>query len=970
MRFVNLFCSSFNIFLRQVTKSHRKIASLALLLPGLCLFSGFANALPEGIINMPSARLLPDGTWFIDYNYGSPYAIGTTGVTILPWLEAGGGVTRFRGVPGLTTNPAFPEYGDNKDKYFYAKALLYNETKYLPAMTYFFNDPSGTGLFQGHGGVASKKIGPVDLSIGYGSVRPSGGFGGAKVDLWEKDRHQFKALLELDGNKYQNDPYANQTGLNEPKSRFNYGLQYDWKYLGAKIAHQGTNNTTLFEGYIKIPLDDRNLLPKGDEPDRYRKITPRPSLAQWEKNPAYRRQLIKVLIEQDFRDITVKFDTDRRILLLTGSNHRISQMSRAVGRAVQAALLLCPIETDEIQFTYVDKRLPLATYQFTDLKKLRKYFNGQIPRAEVKSSILIEHANPKSIDNPNDAMSDPKQLAEVDSVLQEMQNEDSARQVGFSTAITPLGVFAQNFEDYSLRLAPDLYTYLDGPGSLQYALNAFLGGNAWLFRKTEIKGGLMFPVAENLSSYGVVNNDPGLPTVRSNIPLYYTKDNLKLQQAVLNNYQQLGKSIYGRVSAGVYELQYTGFGGQLLYAPQGNNWAVDISADQVYQRDYNGWFGNNGYNVLTAIGSFHYNLPMGIRMTLRAGQFLAKDRGGRIEFARTFPSGLELGAWYSITNANDSSVYGPGTSYNDNGVWMRIPFDFLSTQDTRNVGTINYSPWGVNAGQMVTSPGDLYRLIDGPYRYNLSENRALDRLADIDEDPSLPELGGSRNVLNTPFLTLAEPDAVSYSKNFFKGSTMGNFLLGAGITAASSALDRTFYRWAQTNGQKTWAKSLTNVGNALPYAGLAAAGIASLSDVDRIADTGFASLMSTGLSVGLSYAFKYGVGREGPDQTSNPFFFKPGMSNASFPSTHEAALSGSIAPFAKEYGANWLYSANIVTGLGRILGNNHWFSDTVGGTLLGMGIGNFVWNFSTRPSENAPKVFIHGSGIGVSVPLH
>ncbi len=941
-----------------------------ILLLGAFLFSGAAFALPEAIVNMPTARLLPDGTWFVDYNYGKPYAVGTTGVTILPWLEAGGGVTRIRGVSGFSAdNQTFSQYGDYKDKYFYAKAMLYKETQYLPSVTYFFNDPSGTGLFQGQGAVASKKIGPVDLSIGYGSVRPSGAFGGAKVDLWEGDRQKLKALLEVDGNKYQNDQFANQTGLNAPQSRFNYGLQYEWKYLGAKVAHQGVNNTTMVEGYFKIPLDDRHLIPKADEPDRYRKITPQPSIAQWERNPSYRRQLIRALIDQDFRDITVKFDVNRRILLVTGSNHRISQMSRAVGRGVQAALLLSPLETDEIQFTYVDKRLPLVTYKFTDLKKLRKYFNGQIPRSEVKSSVLIQHANPQIIDNPMLAMNDPAQTEEVNEVLKEMQNEDSARQVGNSTAVTPLGVFAQNFEDYSLRLSPDLYNYLDGPGSYQYALNAFLGGNVWLLRKTELKGGLMYPLAENLSSYPVINDDPGLPAVRSNIPLYYAKSNLKMQQAVLNNYQQLGQSTYARVSGGVYELQYSGFGGQVLYAPQGNNWAVDLSADQVYQRDYNGWLGTNGYNVLTTIASFHYQLPMGIRMTLRGGQFLAKDRGGRIEFARTFPSGMELGAWYSITNAKDTSVYGQGTSYNDNGVWMKIPFDFLSTQDTRNVGTINYSPWGVNAGQMVQSPGDLYRLIDGPYRYNLSENRALDRLADIDEDPSLPELGSSRNVLNTPFLNLAQADAVSYSKNFFTGTTMGNVLVGAGITAASSALDRTFYSWAQTNGQKTWAKNLTNVGNALPYAGLAAAAFASLSDVDRIADTGFASLISTGLSVGMSYALKYGIGREGPDQTSNPFFFKPGISNASFPSTHEAALSGSIAPFAREYGANWLYGANVVTGLGRILGNNHWFSDTVGGSLLGMGISNFVWNFSTRPSENAPKVYIHGSGVGVSVPL-
>ena len=924
--------------------------------------------MPTDLINMPTARLLPDGTWFFDYSYGDPYATTKTGVTILPWLEVGGGVTRIRGVSGFAAdNPTYSNYGDYKDKTFYAKALLYNETKYLPAASFFFNDPEGTGLFQGKGGVLSKKIGPVDLTVGYGSVRPSGGFGGAKVDLWNKDEHNVKALLEIDGNKYKNDPFAAQTGLNAPQSRFNYGLQYDGKILGAKIAHQGVNNTTTYEGYIKIPLDDRNLIPKVDEPDRYRKITPQPSVAQWQRNPAYKRQLIKVLIDQDFRDITVKYDDTRNILIMTGSNTRISQMSRAVGRAAQAALLLGPLETDEIQFTYVDKRLPLVTYSFTDLKKLRKYFNGQIPRKAVQESILIQHASKGSYSKPQDAVDNADQIDEVGLALDELRNENSARQVGMMTSIAPGGLGLHGFEDYNLRLSPDLFTYLDGPGSFQYALNAFLGGNVWLTRRTELKGGFMFPVAENLTNYPTVNADPGLPEVRSNLPQYYYKKNLKLQQSVLNNYQQLGTSMYGRLSAGVYELQYMGFGGQLLYAPQGSNWAADVAADQVYQRNYQGWFGYNGYNVLTTIGSVHYRLPMGITATLRGGQFLAKDKGGRFELARTFRSGFELGAWYTITNAN--VTIGSNSSYNDKGVWMKIPFDYLSTKDTRNVASIYYSPWGVNAGQMVQSPQDLYGLIDGPYRYNLSENRALDRLADIDEDPSLPELGSSRNVLNTPFLTLAEPDVVASSKGFFQGSTMGNILLGTGITALSSTLDRSFHSFANRNGQKGWAKGITNVGNALPFVALGGAGLAALSDNTRLADTGLAAMLSTGLSIGVSYGLKYAVGRERPDQTTNPFTFHPGTSNASFPSNHTSALSGAIAPFAKEYGANWLYGANVITGLGRILGNNHWFSDTVGGGLLGMGIGNLVWNFNTRQNDNAPKVYIQGTSIGVSVPL-
>lgn len=949
----------------------RKPRSLLRVIIGfLVLGSQLAHAGPTELINMPTSRLLPDGTWTIDYSYGNPYVATMTGVTILPWLMVGGGVTRVRNVPGFpgaTPGSTYYGYGDMKDKAFFGKAQLYRESQYLPEVSFFLNDPEGTGVFQGKGGVISKKIGPLDLTYGYGSVRPSGSFGGAKLDVFDKYDHKVQAIVEYDGIAYQNEKFASQTGINATGKKVNYGAQWDWKMLGAKISHQATNNSTTIEGYLKIPLDERNLIPKVDEPDRYRKPTTQPSIAQWERSSSYRKQMIRALADQDFRDIVVRFDANRRVLSVSASNGRISTMSRAVGRAAQAALLLSPLETDEIQITYVDKRLPLVTYTFTDLKKLRRYFNGQIPRQEIASSILIKHTSLDNVALNRMTQNDPQYQQDVNSVLDEMRNEDSASRFGvFRTAVNQSGVNIQGFEDYSFRLSPQVFTFLDGPGSFQYALNAFAGGNVWLTRQTELKGGFMFPVAQNISDYPAVNDQPGLPPVRSNIPLYYAKDNVKLQQAVLNNYQQLATSTYGRLSAGVYELMYNGVGGQVIYAPQGRDWALDLSVDQVWQRNYDGWFGNVGYNTLQSIGSFHYRFPMGITATVRGGQFLAKDKGARFEVARTFRSGFELGAWYTVTNANDT--IGTGSTYYDKGVWMKIPFDFLATEDTRNQGTIYYSPWGVNSGQMVQSPQDLYNLIDGPYRYNLSENRALDRLADFDEDPSLPALGGSRNLLNTPFLNLAEPEIISTAKGKGPGGTMANLLLGASITAASSLLDRKFHDIANNNANKTWAKNLTNFGNALPYAAIGLSGVAAITEYPRLADTGFAAVLSSLTSVGASYALKYAAGRDGPNQTTNPYFFKPGQ-NGSFPSTHEAALSGAIAPFAKEYGANWLYTANIFTGLGRILSNNHWFSDTVGGSLLGLGIGNFVWNINSRSNEKSPQVYIHGTGIGVSIPL-
>jgi hypothetical protein len=59
-----------------------------------------AIAMPTDMINMHTARLLPDGT-VVDYSFGQPYASTKTGVTILPWLRLAARVTRGARRTGL-----------------------------------------------------------------------------------------------------------------------------------------------------------------------------------------------------------------------------------------------------------------------------------------------------------------------------------------------------------------------------------------------------------------------------------------------------------------------------------------------------------------------------------------------------------------------------------------------------------------------------------------------------------------------------------------------------------------------------------------------------------------------------------------------------------------------------------------------------------------------------------------------------
>jgi len=120
---------------------------------------------------------------------------------------------------------------------------------------------------------------------------------------------------------------------------------------------------------------------RGTEP--YAKVIPRPTLAQWERDASYRKRMYEALFRQDFKDVRLRIEPNAR-LSLTLTSSRISQMSRAVGRAARTALLLAPLETTEISVTFTTGGLPVATYEFSDLRKLNRYFNGLLTRSEPR----------------------------------------------------------------------------------------------------------------------------------------------------------------------------------------------------------------------------------------------------------------------------------------------------------------------------------------------------------------------------------------------------------------------------------------------------------------------------------------------------------------------------------------------------------------------------------------------------------
>ena len=933
----------------------------------LCVASAWADSPALGasqILSMPTGRLEPDGNWRWEASYAKPYVSVGTEAAVLPWLQVGFGVTRIMGTPGFPSGTLFSaNYGDYKDKTSRLRLKIMDESERLPALAFTVNDPIGTGLFTSRALAASKQIGAFDFSLGYGRGRIDGAFAGVAAQISAVPG--LRLLLEKDVNRYKDDKFASLTGIGQNTQRTAFGAQYQNGPWGMRVARKA--GSTEVAGFVDIDAHTRIRIPKTQARERYRKVAARPSAADWAANPDYQRRLVRELAAQGYSQLAVGFNG--HTLQITLAHSRYARMSEAVGAAAQTALWMSPVEAREIAIHTLNSatHLPFASYRFTDVQALYEYLTGQRTRDALSPSVGIRFASaaasvpaPQEFDAVQALQADlGKEPPSNADLSQEAQSKDQVLDAAkLSLGQDSAGNFSLEWRDAmgdnSFRLTPKVGTYLNGPGGLQYSLALEAAYDRRFSPHTFGSLVLSRNLYENVTTLGIQPSDSLLPNVRSR-GAFYEVGGIKLDRALVNHFMGLGTGLYGRVSAGIYERAFAGVGGQLLYLPGNQPWAVDAAVDAVAQRSETKPLGLNGYRNTTALGSLHYRLPAGVRLTARAGRFLAGDTGVRLEAKRQFDSGIALGVWFSVTDAKDTTgpVIGTGKVYRDKGISASIPLDFLLPVHTRSRAQIALSPWARDVGQMVESPADLYALHEDDVA-NMEAEDGLGRLSGFDDDTRRTKrsaLSIARSPSDTVWAAMVGSAALARDAQWAKPVA-----LGAGLVLASSVLDKPLQRLAQRVGNKPVVKASTAIGNALPVLGMGAAAWLAWdgSDWQR------SSVARAGLEAGASAvlaatALKYAVNRARPNESlGHAHFGGQDRANSSMPSRHAAVMFGVLTPFAQHFDAPWLYGLGALTAGARVAGQQHWASDALAGSLIGYGIGSYFYGQrQVQPSAHA-----------------
>lgn len=967
----------------------------------------------SGYINTPSAVVEEDGTFSFGYGYDSPYGQLWVTSTILPALQVTGRYVSITGVPAFSNSATDPEYGAGygryKDKVVDGKLQLWKEGSNYPAVALGAADVFGTELFKSQYAVATKTFGAarnVELSLGYGNKRIDGLFAGAR---WTSLNHpNWSVVAEYNSIDYKKDYAATLTGAANRRKGPAVGLEYRWGWLGIQAA-RGRDNFSV-NAFVSIPFGEREYVPKIYEPPVFqdKDPIPLPTIAEWRQDAGFGADLVKALAAQDFKNIRVGLDGT--VLHLTLTNSRISNMGRAIGRAVRTALAFKPAETTTITVTYTVLDQPVATYEFFNLPKLEDYLAGKVDRQAFNDAVLVRYPEKSDVIRDDQQtwlaglIDEPANMAPAVAAPVAVVPADAPPQPAPATAVpvaTPqadnrslhavtdtgavgmaapaadipanqvkndgklriavghegdvVQVTSVDRESNRFKIAPKIGFFFNDPsGAFRYSISA-----AGTYDR-RLGDGLYLNTAASLSLLETVSgvkqpSNSNLPHVRTDVAKYLGENRFALSRVLLNKYYSPAERWYVRGSAGLYEDMYRGFGGQALYLPKNSRWAADLSVDALQQRGYKRLFDSLDYKTVTAIASLHYKLPRGITVTARAGRFLARDEGVRVEFKRRFQSGIEVGAWYTRTNGNDITAPGkPGAPYHDRGIFLSVPFNIMLPMDSQGTAGFALSPWTRDVGQMVASPGDLYDMLEQPRR-DMNSYDGLGNLAERPDEQQLPAVNPPDVPFDNPVPVARQRIRQSLDTLPSANQWLQPASVAVGAVLVSALADKPVDRVVKNRQGARSVRALNTYGNALPYALVGAVGAAFALGDERMRNTGLIAMQSIAASTGFTLVGKYAVGRARPNEDRGPWS-KVGegysRSDASFPSGHSAVSFAAVTPFAKEYDAPWLYGVAALGAAGRVVGRKHWVSDTVAGSVIGYAVGSWLWQAQRDQSDS------------------
>ena len=621
------------------------------------------------------------------------------------WLEASYFYYRPR---DLRWNDGDGKAGHDLDKGFNIKASYQPSRNYLPRFAIGLDDLAGTGYFSREYIVSTYDFNHLKLSIGAGWGKYDNGHGysnpfGIFSDHF-KDRNtvssKYGGTLSIDewfsGNasifggiewfvpygrglrlKIENDPFNYfdfSAGLREDASYelrksdsdINFGLSFPIKKYGfidlSFIKGNTVNLTLTFGATFNEKLVKKN------------KITPK--ISNNKDMMTFYEDLLtnlnnnKILMQTaSYNEVKNNNSLDVAIAITDSNPIRLSSYSAFISSQVAKNHY---IDLNKINITHT--MLGMETNKVSYLKKDVDSLNNQIP-----IEVIIQRTEITA--------------GETNDFLQ--------------NSFKPRVIFPAIFQ----TISPNLVSHVGNP-------ERFYFGGIVLQHESEIQfnrnlilsSNLKFTLADNFRETLTGAGSPFLPHVRTDLMEYLIESDEYISRMQLDYYWSPKREFYAKLSAGIFEMMYGGYGAEILYKPFDSNFMIGLEAYRVKKRAFNQKLSFLDYETTTGhINLNYYFDELGIIANLSFGKYLAKDEGYTLDLSRITDSGFRAGIFFSRTDVS-AAEFGEGSF--DKGFYFKIPFNLFRKSYTKQSFDFKLRPLTRDGGAKLENDKKLIDLIN------------------------------------------------------------------------------------------------------------------------------------------------------------------------------------------------------------------------------------------------------------------
>lgn len=649
--------------------------------------------LQGGYFTMPSARTYDAGMFGSGFAYVPPYHIWSLGFQFFDHIEATGNYWIYNGV--LDGSFGHLGFGDSAERSANVKFILLRKEDgftFLPDFALGWNDFMGSCRFSSFYVAATQEFlrYNFEATLGWGRGRIHGFYGGL---AWTPFRNSESFLQDLtlaaeyDANNYKHHGHEHPSGR-VVKNRVNAGVQLKlWDLFRLSVSTLRGND---WAGSVALNYNlgaSKGFFPKLYDPDSYSAPIDTQPIGLLRSRQELAQELAYAFQEQGF-DLynlyLVPCENGKNRLWMKIVNVRYREEEDVRSRIEYVLAALVPSNITTVTAVTEADGVPIHEYQFR-IEDLRRYAEGRLGEDEFRI------------------------IAPTREVSHKPREYDSAL------------LYQRRKRVWMLTFRPWFRSYLGSSrGKFKYEVGLALNPEGYLFDEiyynicgtyTALSSIVDLDSQDFLNPSRIIN-------VRTDSILYNQSNSWHLEQAYLQKSWNVGEGWFARLGLGYFEIAYAGAAFEALYYPVHANWAVGFSTASLFKRSYYG-LGFQKVRKLTSQGpmyfpyvgfqyfvDFYYQYkPFDLDFKISAGQFLARDKGIRFEGGRTFLSGLRVGLWYTLTNANDIVN---NSRYYDKGFSITLPFDMFLRKSSRTRIGYSMAAWLRDCGAIAATGKQLY----------------------------------------------------------------------------------------------------------------------------------------------------------------------------------------------------------------------------------------------------------------------